>query len=70
MPDTISSAGALIKGTAAKIAEVFDEQGELANVAIPSFYKVRSADGAQYNVTGLSGPGVLVKRSESGSYSY
>ena len=70
MPDTISTAGALIKGTAAKIAEVFDEQGELAQVAIPSFFKVRSDDGAQYNVTGLSGPGVLVKRSESGTYNY
>ena len=69
MPDLRSSAGLLIKGTAAKASEVFDEQGELANVVIPSFFKVRSDDGAQYNVTGLSGPGVLVKRSEEGSYS-
>ena len=69
MPDLVGQAGLLIKGTAAKASEVFDEQGELANVVIPSFFKVRSDDGAQYNVTGLSGPGVLVKRSESGAYS-
>ena len=69
MPDLVSQAGLLIKGTAAKASEVFDEQGELANVVIPSFFKVRTDDGGQYNVTGLSGPGVLVKRSESGSYS-
>lgn len=69
MPDLVGQAGLLIKGTAAKASEVFDEQGELANVVIPSFYKVRSDDAAQYNMTGLSGPGVLVKRSEAGSYS-
>ena len=69
MPDLVGQAGLLIKGTAAKASEVFDEQGELANVVIPSFFKVRTDDGAQYNVTGLSGPGVLVKRSESGAYS-
>lgn len=68
MPDLISHGGSLIKGTAARIAEVFDEQGELASVAVPSFYKVRSDDGAQYNVTALSGPGVLVKRSENSAY--
>src|SRR3990167_5767102 len=69
MPDLVGQAGRLIKGTAARASEVFDEQGELANVVIPSFFKVRADDGAQYNVTGLSGPGVLVKRSESGAYS-
>ena len=69
MPDLRGQAGLLIKGTAAKASEVFDEQGSLANVVIPSFFKVRSDDAAQYNVTGLSGPGVLVKRSEEGSYS-
>ena len=69
MPDLVGQAGRLIKGTAARASEVFDEQGVLANVVIPSFFKVREDDGAQYNVTGLSGPGVLVKRSEQGGYS-
>lgn len=68
MPDLISHGGSLIKGTAARIAEVFDEQGELAQVAVPSFFKRRTDVGAQYNVTGLSGPGMLQKRSENGSY--
>ena len=68
MPDLVSHAGALIKGTAARIHELFDEQGELAQVVVPPFFKSRTDDGAQYNVTGLSGPGVLVKRSENGPY--
>lgn len=68
MPDLRSQAGLLIKGVAAKASEVFDEQGELANVVVPSFFKVRSDDAAQYNVSGLTGPGVLQKRSELGSY--
>lgn len=68
MPDLRGQAGLLIKGTAAKASEVFDQQGELANVVIPEFFKVRSDDAAQYNVTGLSGPGVLVKRSEQSQY--
>ncbi len=68
MPDLRGQAGLLIKGVAAKASEVFDEQGELAQVAVPSFFKVRSDDAAQYNVSGLSGPGVLSKRSEAGSY--
>lgn len=70
MPDLKGQAGLLIKGVAAKASEVFDEQGELAQVTIPSFFKVRSDDGAQYNVSGLSGPGVLQKRTESGAYDY
>ena len=68
MPDLRGQAGLLIKGTAAKASEVFDEQGSLANVVVPSFFKVRSDDGAQYNVTGLSGPGILTARSEMGAY--
>lgn len=68
MADLRGQAGLLIKGVAAKASEVFDEQGELANVVIPSFFKVRSDDASQYNVTGLSGPGILVARSEMGAY--
>lgn len=68
MPDVRGQAGLLIKGTAARASEVFDEQGELAQPVIPSFYKVRTDEAAQYNVSGLSGPGVLVKRTEEGSY--
>ena len=68
MPDVRSQAGLLIKGTAAKASEVFDEQGELAQPVIPAFYKVRSDDAAQYNVSGLSGPGGLVARTEQGQY--
>ena len=68
MPDLVGQAGRLIKGTAARASEVFDEQGELANVVIPSFFKVHDDDAAQYNVTGLSGPGVLVKRTEQNTY--
>src|SRR3990167_2651819 len=70
MPDLRGQAGLLIKGVAAKASEVFDEQGELAQIVIPSFFKVRSDDGAQYNVSGLSGPGVLQKRTEEGAYDY
>ena len=66
--DLRAQAGLLIKGVAAKASEVFDEQGELAQIVVPSFYKVRSDDAAQYNVTGLSGPGVLSKRTENGAY--
>lgn len=68
MPDLKSQSGILIKGVGAKASEVFDEQGELANVVVPSFFKVRSDDAAQYNVTGLSGPGALEVRSELGAY--
>ena len=68
MPDLRAQAGLLIKGVAAKASEVFDEQGELAQIVVPSFFKVRTDDAAQYNVTGLSGPGVLSKRTEQGSY--
>src|SRR3990167_8984585 len=68
MPDLRGQAGLLIKGVAAKASEVFDEQGELASVVVPSFFKVRSDDAAQYNVSGLSGPGILVNRSEMGPY--
>lgn len=68
MADIRGQAGLLIKGVAARAREVFDEQGELANVVIPSFFKVRTDDGAQYNVTGLSGPGVLEARTEMDNY--
>ena len=68
MPDLRGQAGLLIKGTAAKASEVFDEQGELANVVVPSFFKVRSDVSAQYNVTGLSGPGIPSERTEQGAY--
>src|SRR3990167_3145458 len=70
MPDLRGQAGLLIKGVAAKASEVFDEQGALAQIVIPSFFKVRSDDAAQYNVSGLSGPGVLQKRTEEGAYDY
>ena len=68
MPDLRAQAGLLIKGVAAKASEVFDEQGELYQAVVPSFFKVRSDDGQQYNVSGLSGPGVPEKRTETGSY--
>src|SRR3990167_10837435 len=68
MADLRGNAGMLIKGVAAKASEVFDEQGELAQISVPSFFRVKSDDAAQYNATGLSGPGVLSKRAEMGSY--
>lgn len=68
MSDVRGNFGLLIKGVAAKASEVFDEAAETYKISIPSFYKTRSDDGAQYNVSGLSGAGKLQKRTEQQQY--
>jgi hypothetical protein len=60
--------GLLVKGTAAKASEVFDEAAEVYKRQLPGFVKNRADDAAQYNVSGLSGAGQLVKRNEAASY--
>ena len=50
------------------MSEVFDQAAETYKLAVPGFYKTRTDDAGQYNVTVLSGAGLLAKRSEQGNY--
>ncbi len=68
MSDTRGNFGLLIKGVAAKASEVFDQAAETYKLSVPSFYKSRSDDAAQYNVSGLTGAGLLAKRTEQSAY--
>ena len=68
MADIRGNFGLLVKGVAAKASEVFDQAAETYKLSVPSFYKTKSDDAAQYNVSGLTGAGLLAKRSEQGNY--
>ena len=68
MADIRGNFGLLIKGVAAKASEVFDEAAETYKLSVPGFYKNRTDYASQYNVSGLSGAGLLAKRSEQGNY--
>ena len=68
MADVRTNFGLLIKGVAARASEVFDEAAETYKINVPSFFKSRTDDGQQYNVSGLTGAGLLAKRAEQGNY--
>ena len=68
MADIRGNFGGLIKGVAAKMSEVFDEAAEVYKISVPGFFKTRADQGAQYNVSGLSGAGSLTKRTEQSNY--
>lgn len=68
MADLRTNFGLLIKGVSAKASEVFDQAAEVYSVSTPAFFKTRTDDGQQYNVSGLTGAGLLAKRGEQSSY--
>ena len=69
MADLRSNFGLLIKGVAAKASEVFDQAAMTYKIDVPAFYKQRSDDAQQYNVSGLTSGGLLTKRAEQANYS-
>lgn len=68
MADVRSNFGLLIKGVAAKASEVFDQAASVYTTSVPSFMKMRTDDAQQYNVSGLTGAGLLAKRTEQNGY--
>ena len=68
MADIRSNFGLLIKGVAAKASEVFDQAALTYKINVPAFYKQRSDDAQQYNVSGLTSGGLLAKRTEQSNY--
>src|SRR3990167_2516361 len=68
MPDARGNFGLLVKGVAAKASEVFDQAAETYKVSVPGFFKSKTDDAGQYNVSGLTGAGLLAKRTEQGNY--